>query len=209
MLVYSRVDENKMSYADAARERAHTENRNTTRQNGKYFNESLLVTPAVGLTCDEVVKDLRNRGYFQVISGVQTLEFGKFIAVEIDDENARNKILTEAVVIGNHTVYFQQHKRRDVTKVFVNQLPLGISQDDVRATFSNYGHIHKFWPVKKPYYGRQLCNGDWCILFDVLTEPIPSYVSVRGWNAYVTYRGQAKTCRVCHYTGSLGKRLPN
>ena len=31
MLVYSRVEENKMSYADATRERPHTENRNTTQ----------------------------------------------------------------------------------------------------------------------------------------------------------------------------------
>ena len=65
MLVYSRVEEKKMSYADAAKEGPHAENRNTTRQNayGKYFNESLLVTSAVGLTCDEVVQDLRKHDF--------------------------------------------------------------------------------------------------------------------------------------------------
>ena len=75
MLVYSRVEEKKMSYADAAKERPHAENRNTTRQKayGKYFSESLLVTSAVGLTCDEVVQDLRKHGYFHLISGVQRL----------------------------------------------------------------------------------------------------------------------------------------
>ena len=139
---------------------------------------------------------------------MQTLDFGKWIAVEIDNEKARNKILTKGVVIKNHTRYFQQHRTRDITKVFVNQLPLGISQDDVRATFSDYGHIHKFWPVKKPYYDRQLCNGDWCILFDVLRESIPSYVNVRGWNAYVTCQGQAKTCRICHNTDHLARDCP-
>ena len=103
-----------------------------------------------------------------MISGVQTLDFGKWIAVEIDSEQARNKILTEGVVIGNHTVYFQQHRRREYIKVYVNQLPLGISQDDVRATFSHFGRIYKFWPVKKPYFDRQLCTGDWCNHFRCL-----------------------------------------
>ena len=199
-----------MSYADAAKERPHAESRNTTRKNadGKYFNENPLAVSAVGPTRDEAIQDPRKHGYPHLIPGVQTLEFGKWIAAQIDNEKARNKTPTEGVVIGKHTIYFHQHRRSDITKVFVNQLPLGISHDDVKATPSRHGRIRSSWPVKKSYYDRQLCNGDWCILFDVLREPIPSYVNVRGWNAYVTYRGQAKTCRRCNYTGHLARDCP-
>ena len=143
-----------------------------------------------------------------MISGVQTLEFGKWIAVEIADKGVKNEILTKGLVIKNCTRDFQQHERRDTIKVFVNQLPLGITQDEVRASFTKYGHIHKLWPGKKSYHGKPISNGDWCSLFDVLKESIPSYVNVRGWNAYVTYRGQAKTCRICHNRDHFARDCP-
>ena len=94
-----------MSYADAAKERPHAESRNTTRKNadGKYFNENPLAVSAVGPTRDEAIQDPRKHGYPHLISGVQTLESGKWIAVQIDNEKARNKTLAEGVVIGKHT----------------------------------------------------------------------------------------------------------
>ena len=42
----------------------------------------------------------------------------------------------------------------------------------------------------------------------VISKAIPSYVTVCGWNAYITYRGQAKTCRICHNTDHLAKDCP-
>ena len=143
-----------------------------------------------------------------MISGIQTLEFGKWIAVEINDEGVKNEILTNGLVLKNCTRTFQQHKRRDTIKVFVNQLPLGITQDEVRTTFGKYGHIARLWPVKKYYHETPISNGDWCLLFDVLKEPIPSYVNVRGWTAYVTYHGQAKTCRICHNRDHIARDCP-
>ena len=37
---------------------------------------------------------------------------------------------------------------------------------------------------------------------------IPSYVTVCGWNVYITNRGQAKRYRICHNTDHMGKDCP-
>ena len=51
-------------------------------------------------------------------------------------------------------------------------------------------------------------TGDKVLVFKELRKEIPSYVHVRGWNAFVCYSGQPQTCRVCNLAGHFAKDCP-
>ena len=62
--------------------------------------------------------------------------------------------------------------------------------------------------IKKKFHGVELFTGDWLVTFEKLYKPIPSYVDVRGWTAYVKYDGQAQMCRKCHQSGHFFANCP-
>ena len=53
-----------------------------------------------------------------------------------------------------------------------------------------------------------MATGNWSIYFRNLVTPIPSYVQVRGWKAFVSYPGQQKTCRICSGHGHIARDCP-
>ena len=108
-------------------------------------------------------------------------------------------------VAGLH-VYFIPHKRRLRMKVYVCNLPLGMGKDDIFESFAKYGNICAIQPIYKTYHDRRLDTGDRYIVYDQLQCTIPSYVTVRGWKAYVYYYGQL--CRVCHNEGHFANDCP-
>ena len=60
---------------------------------------------------------MHKNGIDHEITGLQTLAFGRYIGMEIAEEHVINKLLTEGLVIKERTVFFEQHKKRDITKV--------------------------------------------------------------------------------------------
>ena len=199
-----------MSYADATKRGSSSSYGNSSgdKSLGKYFNDKLLICHKDNFTCEDVVEAMDKEGYFNQIIGLQTLGFERTIGIEIAEVSVINRLLVDGLVIKNKHRTFWLHKRREGTKVYVHQLPLGITQLEVRSAFEKYGKISNVLPTKKLYRNRLIVNGDWCVYFDVLNEAIPSYVAVRGWYAYTTYRGQAKTCRICHNSDHLAKDCP-
>ena len=196
-----------MSYADAARNESNGNAGNTARENifGKYFNEKMLVCYAAGFTCEDVADVMHKQALLQVVTGRQSFDFNRRIGMEIDDQGVRDRIATSGVDIKNRHITFEFHKRREIKRVFVTQLPLGICCQELRVSFVTYGHIVSIQPVTKSYHGRKVYTGDWCIFFDVFLKPIPSYVIVRGWKVYVNYHGQSRTCRICDGPGHIAK----
>ena len=93
-------------------------------------------------------------------------------------------------------------------KRYVSQLPCGISKLDIRHVFSFYGNILEVQPVMKTFYGTQLDTLDRIVIFEKIDKPIPSYVFVRGWRAFVLYKGQVQTCRICGVGGHIAKDCP-
>ena len=51
-------------------------------------------------------------------------------------------------------------------------------------------------------------TGDRVLVFKELRKDIPSYVHVRGWNAFVRYIGQLQICRVRSLAGHFAKDYP-
>ena len=199
-----------MSYADATRGSSNQSTGNAPRSStyGRFFNEKLLICKKDGFTCEDVADAMHKNGLLHEITGLQTLGFGRSIGMEIAEEHVVNKLLTEGLIIKKRTVFFELHKRRDITKVYVHQLPLGMDHLEIKRALEKFGRVLRVLPNKNTYRGRQIANGDWCVHFSVMSKAIPSYVSVCGWNAYITYRGQAKTCRICHNTDHLAKDCP-
>ena len=111
----------------------------------------------------------------------------------------------DGLSINNIHVQFFYHKRRQVPKVYVSQLSLGVTDLEMRQVFSTYGKIKDIQLVTRVYHDRRLDTEDRVIIFDVLVKPIPSYVFVDGWRSYVKYRGQLMTCRICNGEGHIAK----
>ena len=199
-----------MSYADATKGNSSESSGNSSRENadGKFYNGKLLVCMVRGFCCEDVADALHKLGVLRVVTGIQTLDYNRRIGVEISDEGVRSKILMDGLVIKYHTVTFSQHGSKDATRVYVHQLPLGISEQEVRAAFEAYGSIGRVQPKVMSYHGKRMLNGEWCLHFNRLADHIPSYVSVRGWTAYVNYRGQPRTCRICNGLGHLARDCP-
>ena len=199
-----------MSYADATKKGSSSSYGNSSgdKNLGKYFNDKLLICHKDNFTCEDVAEAMDKKGYFDQIIGLQTLGFGRTIGIEIAEVSVINELLVHGLVIkGNHRTFWL-HKRREGIKVYVHQLPLGITQLEVRRAFGKYGKISNVMATQKVYRNRSIANGDWCVYFVGLNEAIPSYVAVRGWYAYTTYRGQVKTCRLCHSSDHLAKDCP-
>ena len=62
--------------------------------------------------------------------------------------------------------------------------------------------------MERVIQGRKIDTGDRVIIFTRIAINIPSYVYVRGWRAFVNYRGRQKTCRVCGDFDHLAKDSP-
>ena len=94
-----------------------------------------------------------------------------------------HKILEDLVVYGlevdgKHLVF--KHHKANLTSVFVSNIPYGISSVDINSVFGKYGMIKGTKKLQKNFRGTKLFTGDWCILFEKITTPIPSYVLVSG-----------------------------
>ena len=199
-----------MSYASAAKNGTSGSSGRSSKENthGKFFNEKLVVCMVNGFGCEDVADALQRLGLLRFVTGIQTLDFNRRIGVEVNEEGVKSSILTKGLVVKGHTVTFSQHGSKDATRVYVYQLPLGISEHEVRRTFETYGNIGRIQPNITSYHGRRLLNGQWCLHFNRITDHIPSYVTVRGWKAYVSYRGQPKTCRICDGRGHIARDCP-
>ena len=91
----------------------------------------------------------------------------------------------------------------------MSQLPAGITEDEIRSAFREYGEIREIQVITKTLFQKRFDTGDRFVIFKALAKDIPSYVRIRGWNAYVKYEGQPKTCRVCGQLDHLAKDCPN
>ena len=77
----------------------------------------------------------------------------------------------------------------------------------IYEAFKVYGIVHDITKIERIIQGRKIDTGDRVIIFTRIAINIPSYVYVRGWHAFVNYRGQQKTCRVCGSTEKSVQKL--
>ncbi|XP_078494777.1 uncharacterized protein LOC144749691 [Ciona intestinalis] len=90
----------------------------------------------------------------------------------------------------------------DKTTVAIGWTPIPLENDRLtRYLEENYGKVHA---IKRRKDKRGMDTGLRIVVMakDVLKEnPIPSYISVDGYQLYVKYNGQKETCKYCNETG--------
>ena len=173
-----------MSYAEAASSGVHSQ--------GRSYNENLLVCQAGNISHERVAEALYKDGYWNSVRVYQKVDLSKRYAVELDNPGMRDRLMTMGLNVDGVHLQFLGHQRsvEPRWKVFVSQLPAGITKDEIRSGFKDYGDIKEVQVVIKFWYQKRFDTGDRIVIFKALVKHIPSYVRIRGWNAYVKFYGQ-------------------
>ena len=193
-----------MSYAQAAG--AGTESQE------KYYNGNLLICYAGSFSYDELTQALNREGYRKHVQVFQTVDYYRRFAVQFDNTAVRDRLLENGINVAGNWVYFSPHQKgiyiRPRWKVYVSQLPSGITHQEIRAVLQNYGNVRDVHVITRSLFGRRYDTGDRVVIFSALDKDIPSYLSIKGWKAFIRYSGQPKTCRICERTGHIVKDCP-
>ena len=128
-------------------------------------------------------------------------------ALASEDGGVLEDLVVRGLDVRGLHLEFSYHKGQQLT-VYVTNIPFGISQIDMYRAFSGFGVNFGSKQIKKKFRGFDLFTGDWILTYNRLVKPIPSYVSVRGWWAYVKYTGQESTCRKCNKSGHVFANCP-
>ena len=185
-----------MSYANAA-----------GNGNSKFFNAKMVTCWSKEVALEDLVEALYNRRILEKLTALQKVKYGKMFALASEDSKVLEDLVIRGIEVKGLHLEFTYHKGQQLT-VYVTNIPFGILQMDMHRAFSGFGTNFGAKQIKKKFRGFELFTGDWILTYDRLVKPIPSYVSVRGWWAYVKYTGQEATCRKCNKSGHVYANCP-
>ena len=164
-----------MSYAAAAAaagtsSQKSSTNDNNRNQNGnrseRYFNEKMIICMAHGFNTEQLADALHKSTILHAVSGLQSVDFGRRYALVVEDKIVRETLVTHGLQIEGLHVLFYFHKRRPLRRVYVSQLPIGVTIQEIGEVFKYYGHIVDIKPILKQYHGRDLDSGDRVVVYD-------------------------------------------
>ena len=168
-----------MSYAQAAssgKSSSSSASSSKGPQQGRYFNEKMVVCMASGFRYEKLAEVINKC----VVSGFQKVNFNQRYALVIEDGKVRNRLVISGLNIDGKHVMFSYHKRRERPRVYVSQLPTGISELEIRQVFSFYGNILGVQAITKVLHGQKIDTGDRVLIYENIDMPIPSCVFVGG-----------------------------
>ena len=146
-------------------------------------------------------EELHKKGMWNSISGFQRADFGRRFALVIELTKPKDFLVENGLDINGIHVAFTHHKGREMTRVYLLQVPTGITPTEIKEGLIYYGDILQVNPVYKTLYGHRFDTGDRVLTFKRIARHIPSYVYMRGWRAFIKYNGQSPSCRVSGLTG--------
>lgn len=85
---------------------------------------------------------------------------------------------------------------RGLTTVRVHDLPPTVSNTTVHEFMQQFGTVSSVSKERWKHYFPGIFNGV-RIIHIILKQPIPSYITISGFQTYCSYIGQQSTCRVC------------
>ena len=180
---------------------------NSQEQQKRYFNEKMVQCHANGVSLEKLVDVLHNLKILPRLTALQKVKNGIMYALASEDRKILEDLTIYGLDVDGKHLEFRYHKA-SLINVYVSNIPYGISAVDVNRAFGRYGIIKGAKKLQKDFRGTKLYTGDWCISFERLAMPIPSYVMVSGWLSYVHYNGQKPTCRQCGQTGHVFANCP-
>ena len=185
-----------MSYANAA-----------GNGNSKYYNTKMVTCWSKEVALEDLVEALYNKRILERLTALQKVKYGKMFGLASEDSKVLEDLILRGIDVNGLHLEFTYHKGQQLT-VYVTNIPFGIAHMDMHKVFSGFGTNFGAKPIKKKFRGFELYTGDWILTYDRLVQPIPSYVGVRGWWAYVKYAGQEATCRKCNKGGHVFANCP-
>ena len=170
----------------------------------------MIVCFANGLQYDTLAELLHQRNYLKYVAGFQRIDYNRRYALAFNNSEARDHLAVHGLDINGIHINFGYHKRRSPprVRVFIADLPIGITNEEIENVFKQYGSILNIASIHKVLYGRKIDIGDRVVTFSSINVAVPSYVHVRGWRAFVKYRGQVSPCKICGDSGHLAKNCP-
>ena len=85
---------------------------------------------------ERIAEELVKQEYLKAVTGFHKLDFHHRygVAHAFSDPNLRDKLVVNGLDIdGIHVTFIYHAKKIDLTRVLVSKLPLGISDDEIRA----------------------------------------------------------------------------
>ena len=130
-----------MSYAEAASsEKCQSSDLNPSSNSSfqrRYYNETLILCLSDGFTYEKLAEVLHRGWFLCVISGLQKVDYGRRYALVVEDPQVRDTLVSSGLNDEGIHVTFTYHKRREQPRVYVSQLPLGISKIDIRRSLTS------------------------------------------------------------------------
>lgn len=96
----------------------------------------------------------------------------------------------------------------ELATVRVHDLPPSVDNKTVHKFMQQYGTVTSITNERWKYYFPGVFNGV-RVLHIRLRQPIPSYVTINGFQSYCSYDGQKPTCRICGQTAHPQQKCSN
>ena len=96
------------------------------------------------------------------VFGFQKVDLNPRFTLLIENPEVRDRLVVSGLNVDGkqlHVTFFC-HKRRERPRVYIPQLPIGISDLDISEVFAFYGNILEFQYIAKMLYGRKIDTGD-------------------------------------------------
>ena len=92
---------------------------------------------------EQLAEELNKAGIWKAVSGYQRVDFDRRIAMVVEDPEIRTFLIENSFNVNGVHVFFSYHKRRvDLkTRVYISQLPIGITPLELREVFAFSGEI--------------------------------------------------------------------
>ena len=162
-----------------------------------------------GISYQALAHDLGRTGMWKSVTGFQRVDFNRRFTLVIEDSRFREILVERGLDLSGVHLNFGFHKRRDtVIKVYLSQLPIGVTSNEIQDVLSYLDDIIEVNPVTKVLYNRKIDTGYRIVIFKRIARHILSHVLIRGWRAFVKHAGQPLTCQVCGLTGHFAKDCP-
>ena len=146
-----------MSYADAA-SKGTSYSRN---QGNKYYNVKMDTCYSKGVSCEKLVDALHEGGWLRDLSAIQKVKYGIMYALVVENSYVRQELLVKGLAVNGIRLSFNHHNE-DQLKVYVSNIPCGVSEIYIRRCFDSYGFTRV---VKK--LRRNTMDSNWILGTDL------------------------------------------
>ena len=100
-----------------------------SQQHERYYNTKMIVCMVTGITYEKFAEELQN--LWGAVFGFQKVDLNCRLALGNENPEVRDCLVVSGLTVDGKNVTFSYHKRRERPRVYISQLPIGISDLDI------------------------------------------------------------------------------